>query len=65
MKYQIALNVTPARLMADVAAYIADGWEPLGGVTVSSDRNTWTNERKGYAESEYSETWAQALVKRS
>lgn len=65
MKYVIAINLTPARLMADVAAYVADGYEPIGGVTVACDRSSWTNERKGCAESEYTETWAQALLKRS
>jgi hypothetical protein len=65
MKYMIAVDATPARLASTVNAFIETGWEPIGGVTVSSDRDSWTNERKGYDESSYTEVWAQALVNKS
>lgn len=63
MKYQILSKSTAEELVKDVNSYLADGWEPLGGVTLSQDRDRWSNERKGYSETSVDVTWAQAIVK--
>lgn len=51
-------------LESEVRKAIADGWEPVGGVSVASHFEQWENERKGYTESETRYTFVQAMIKR-
>jgi len=64
MKYYVAVAANHEALTQAVNTLIEDGYEPLGGLAVSEHTDRWTNERKGYEESETYSTWAQALVKR-
>ncbi len=63
MKYKILRESTAEDLAEAVNRHIVDGWEPLGGVTLSQDRDRWVNERKGYSETQVDATWAQAIIK--
>ena len=51
-------------LEQEVCARMADGWEPLGGVSVSRLHIEWQNERKGYRETTRDDEYAQAMVRR-
>ena len=65
MLYEILGAEDIKALEAVVRTAIADGWEPLGGVSVSSHYASWENGRKGYTESETTYIFVQAMVKRS
>lgn len=62
MKYEILSAETRESLIRSVNQYLHEGWEPLGGVVLSQDRDRWINERKGYSETDVDVTWAQALI---
>ena len=59
MQYDIWSDSNIEGLLARVREAIAEGWQPLGGVAISS----WTahNEREGYDETQ--SEYAQAMVK--
>lgn len=61
--YMIAKHNYADDLAADVEALMRDGWEPLGGVAVTSHYEQWENARKGYTESETFVLYAQAMVR--
>ncbi len=63
IEYTIVTEESPGALSAAVNVWIADGWLPLGGVSVSTHHASWENERKGYTESETVETYAQAMTR--
>lgn len=65
IEYWVLSAEAPGLLIEAVRIHIADGWEPIGGVAVSVRTDRWTNERKGYEESETRETWAQAVIRRT
>lgn len=65
MEYEILGADDLKNLESVVRDALAEGWEPLGGVAVSSHYARWTNERKGWEESETRYTFLQAMVKRS
>lgn len=51
-----------ASLVEQVSVLVKAGWVPQGGVAFSSDTTTYTNERKGYEESDTDEVFLQAMV---
>lgn len=52
MEYKFVSEASGTGLEEAVNDLMADGWVPLGGVSVAVVRSTWANERKGYEESE-------------
>jgi len=64
MKYEIIRRDSADELISAVNSYMNPGWEPVGGVTLSVDRDRWENERKGCSESSVDIIWAQAIVMR-
>lgn len=46
-----------------VNAHLREGWEPFGGVSVTSHFESWENSRKGYTETETFVMYAQAMVR--
>lgn len=64
MKYQVVLDDDCPSLETAVNELIAEGWEPLGGVTMQVVHREWENERKGYTESRTDYYYAQAMVRR-
>jgi hypothetical protein len=62
MDYKILTDSTTAGLEAKVNENIARGWVPRGGVSASAYFAHWTNERKGYEESEERAEYAQAMT---
>lgn len=60
MIYQIIWGESIDELEREVAGCIAQNYEPIGGIAVI--RSTWTNERKGYEESQM--TFYQAVIRR-
>lgn len=64
LQYEILEADEIQKLEIEVHKAIADGWEPLGGVSVSSHYASWENSRKGYTESEDRYSYVQAMVKR-
>lgn len=60
MEYKIIEHENVAGLERLVNAAIANGFEPIGGVSVLLCE--WKNERKGYVEYEWN--YAQAMLKR-
>lgn len=63
MEYQIVEAADSDTLVARVNDAIGQGWLPLGGVAVTAVHRTWTNERKGYDESDTDWTYSQAMTK--
>ncbi len=63
MEYKSVSEANGTSLDAAVNTLIADGWVPLGGVSVAVIRSTWENKRKGYEESETEWVYAQALTR--
>lgn len=64
MWYEILGADDLKNLEVEVQKAIDDGWEPLGGVSVTSHYASWENERKGYTESETVYTYLQAMILR-
>lgn len=65
IEYFILAADNHSDLTQAVQLHIADGWEPVGGIAVSSHTDRWENERKGGSESCTYETWAQAVIRRA
>lgn len=64
IEYHILRADDPSDLIEAVRLHLSDGWELAGGVAVSEYHVQWTNERKGYSESETRAVWAQAVIRR-
>ena len=65
IEYCVASADDSTGLEVAVNKLVAEGWQPLGGVAVSSFFSSWGNERKGYTESESCYTFAQAMTRPS
>jgi hypothetical protein len=63
MEYEILGADDIKNLETVVRDAIADGWEPLGGVSVSSHYRSYVD-RDGFTEGESNYTFVQAMVKR-
>jgi hypothetical protein len=63
MAYKFVSEASGTALEEAVNGLIADGWVPLGGVSVAVVRSTWTNERQGCEESETEWVYAQAMTR--
>ena len=63
MEYKFISEASGVELEVSVNELIADGWVPLGGVSVAVVRSTWENERKGYEESNIEWVYAQAMTR--
>ena len=63
MTYAILEAGTAYKLCELVAADLAAGWKPQGGVAVCGVFRTWENARKGYTETETDWLYAQAMVR--
>lgn len=61
MEYKLVSASSESELESLVNAELQNGFEPVGGVYVV--RYEWTNERKGYTESEW--LYTQSLVKKA
>lgn len=62
MRYQILVSDTAVDLEEHVRLAITNGWRPQGGVSISIVRYEREVERKGYSESHWDSTYAQAMV---
>jgi hypothetical protein len=63
MEYKIVSRQGDRELEAAVNELIAEGWQPLGGVSVVVLHQTWENERKGYTESDTQWVYSQAMTR--
>lgn len=62
-EYRIVANSSADEVSAEVAAMMADGWEPLGGVSCSTSIETYEVYGKGYSETSLNAWYAQAMVR--
>jgi len=63
MEYKILQAEYAEKLSIKVNEAISNGWKPQGGVIYFQDTETWTNERKGYQESNTDSSFFQAMIK--
>ena len=63
MEYKFVSEERGSTLEETVNNLIADGWKPLGGVSVCAVHHTIENERKGYTEHETEWVYAQAMTR--
>ncbi len=62
MQYTVLTDCDQDGLSAQVDEHLGQGWELVGGVSVTGWREEWENERKGYSESETITIYAQAVL---
>lgn len=64
MEYIILADHSYPDLEAKVRELIEMGWEPLGGVSITSELNVYTSASSGCVTSEVTFSCAQAMVKK-
>ena len=65
IEYDVVQAESLAPLVEGVRRRSQEGWEPLGGIAVSTYVHSWEDLRKGGSLSDTYETWAQAIIRRS
>lgn len=62
MEYQVVTAESAKDLKTQVEKQIDEGWEPIGGVSVTGWCESWENSRKGNQEMDTYTIFAQAMV---